>query len=226
MLLVFVEKVFGKALSQVDINQMNNRLLISILLIGLTVLSCSNTSENLSLLSNDATILAFGDSLTYGTGANQDESYPLRLAELTELKVINAGVPGEISRDGLKRLPALLDEYTPDLLILIHGGNDILKKLSRIEQRNNLLTMIELAKTRNIQITLLGVPEPGIFLKSAEIYEEIANETNVPIELSLLPDILGDNSLKSDIAHPNAEGYKQLAEGIFGFLKDNGAISN
>ena len=79
--------------------------------------------------------------------------------------------------------------------------------------------MIELAKTRNIQIAMLGVPEPGIFLKSAEIYEQIANETNIPIELSLLPDILGDNSLKSDIAHPNAKAINKWRKEFLNFLK-------
>ena len=198
--------------------------MLSIFLLSLTLYSCSDSSKNLSLLSSDATILAFGDSLTHGTGANKGEDYPTLLAELTNFKVINAGIPGEISSKGLERLPNLLDQYNPDLLILTHGGNDILKKLSRKEQKSNLLAMIELAKMRNIQIAMLGVPEPGIFLKSAEIYEQIANETNIPIQLSLLPDILGNNSLKSDIAHPNARGYQQIAEGIVEFLEDNGAL--
>ncbi len=203
---------------------MNYKYLLQALLICFVVFSCSNSEYNLSLLPADATILAFGDSLTYGTGANKGEDYPNLLAEMTNIKVINAGVPGEISSNGLDRLPSLLDEHNPDLLILIHGGNDILRKLPKLELNNNLLAMIELAKTRNIQIAMLGVPEPGIFLKSADIYEQIANETNIPIELSLLPDILGDKSLKSDIAHPNAKGYQQMAEGIVELLKDNGAL--
>ena len=190
----------------------------------LVLISCSDSSSNLNLLSGDDTILAFGDSLTYGTGAKQGEDYPTLLSKLTNLSVINAGVPGEISSKGLARLPELLDKYNPKLLILIHGGNDILKKLPRTEQKSNLIEMIALAKEKNIEIAMLGVPEPGIFLKSAEIYEQIAIETNVPIELSLLPDILGDNSLKSDIAHPNQKGYQKMADGIFDFLKDNGAL--
>ncbi|MGH1537772.1 MAG: GDSL-type esterase/lipase family protein [Gammaproteobacteria bacterium] len=197
---------------------------LSILLLSFAIYSCSDSSNNLTLLSSDATILAFGDSLTHGTGANKGEDYPTLLSKLTNISVINAGVPGEISSKGLDRLPSLLDEHNPDLLILIHGGNDILRKLPKLELNNNLLAMIELAKTRNIQIAMLGVPEPGIFLKSADIYEQIANETNIPIELSLLPDILGDKSLKSDIAHPNAKGYQQMAEGIVELLKDNGAL--
>ena len=190
----------------------------------LVLISCSDSSSNLNLLSGDDTILAFGDSLTYGTGAKQGEDYPTLLSKLTNLSVINAGVPGEISSKGLVRLPELLDKHNPKLLILIHGGNDILKKLPRTEQKSNLIEMIALAKEKNIEIAMLGVPEPGIFLKSAEIYEQIAIETNVPIELSLLPDILGDNSLKSDIAHPNQKGYQKMADGIFKFLKDNGAL--
>ncbi|QMU60517.1 MAG: arylesterase [Gammaproteobacteria bacterium] len=197
---------------------------LAILLLVFALFTCSDSSKNLSPLSSDATILAFGDSLTYGTGANKGEDYPALLSKLANITVINAGVPGEISSKGLERLPKILDEHKPDLLILIHGGNDILKKLSRIEQKSNLSAMIESAKTRNIEVAMLGVPEPGIFLKSSELYEEIANETNIPIELSLLPDILGDNSLKSDFAHPNADGYQLLAEGIFEFLEDYDAL--
>jgi lysophospholipase L1-like esterase len=199
-------------------------LMLLIVLLGFTLYSCNDSSNSLSPLSSDATILAFGDSLTHGTGANKGEDYPTLLTKLTNINVINAGVPGEVSSKGLERLPALLDEHNPDLLILIHGGNDILRKLSRNEQKNNLSAMIVLAKTRNIPVVMLGVPEPGIFIKSAEIYEQLANETNIPIELSLLSDILDDNSLKSDIAHPNAQGYQRMATGIFIFLKDNGAL--
>ena len=199
---------------------------LSILLLCFSLFSCSDSSEKLTTLPSQATILAFGDSLTYGIGAKPGEDYPALLAKLTKLAVINAGIPGEISSKGLQRLPILLDEHNPELIVLIHGGNDILKKLSRLEQKNNLLAMIELAKTKGIEIVMLGVPEPGIFLKSADIYEEISNETNIAAEFSILPDILGDNSLKSDIAHPNAKGYQQMAERIFYFLKDNGAIAD
>ncbi len=222
MLLESVEIVFG-----IDKNKIFMKITtLFLLILSLLLYACNDSSSNLSTLSSEDKILAFGDSLTYGTGANKGEDYPTLLSKLANINVINAGVPGEISSEGLVRLPNLLDEHTPDLLILIHGGNDILKKLSRSEQKNNLIAMIELAKARNIEITMLGVPEPGIFLKSAEIYEQVATQTNVPIELSLLPDILSDNSLKSDIAHPNNKGYQKMTEGILEFLEDNGAIKN
>jgi len=198
--------------------------LLSLLLLSFTLFSCSNSSDPLATLSGDATILAFGDSLTFGTGANKDQDYPSRLAKLSNMKVINAGVPGEVSSKGLERLPQLLEQHKPDLLILIHGGNDILRKLSHKNQKNNLLAMIELAKQSNTQIVLFGVPQPGLFLKSAEIYEQLGDETNVPTELTLLPDILGDKSLKADIAHPNAKGYKKMANGIYDFLKEENIL--
>lgn len=200
--------------------------ILLILLFSAAAYSCSDSSKQLATLGTDATILAFGDSLTYGTGAKPGEDYPSILANLSNLSVINAGIPGEISSKGLQRLPDLLNQHNPDLLILIHGGNDILKKLPRLEQKNNLLTMIKLATAKDIEVLMLGVPEPGIFLKSAAIYEEISNETTIAGEFSILPDILGDQSLKSDIAHPNAKGYRQMADKIFEFLKDSGAIKD
>lgn len=201
-----------------------NKVCILALFFSVLIFACSDSPIDQALLASDAKILAFGDSLTFGTGANEGEDYPTRLADLTNMQIINAGIPGEVSSKGLERLPDLLDEHMPDLLILIHGGNDILRKLPREKQKQNLLAMIELAKTRNIQIALFGVPEPGLFLKSAEIYEQLGNETNIPTELSLLPDILGDKSLKSDIAHPNAKGYQKMAEGIYDFLKESGYL--
>lgn len=202
---------------------MNINVLLLVLL-NFTIFSCSNSSDRLATLSSDATILAFGDSLTFGTGADKNAAYPIRLANLTNMKVINAGIPGEVSSKGLERLPQLLKKHKPDLLILIHGGNDILRKLPRENQKNNLLAMIDLAISNNTQVVLFGVPQPGLFLKSAEIYEQIGDQTGIPTELSLLPKILGDKSLKSDIAHPNAKGYQQMADGIYAFLQDTGLM--
>ena len=203
---------------------MNIRIVMLLLFCCLPI-ACSDPNQA-NVLSSEATILAFGDSLTYGTGAQKGEDYPSVLASLTSLKIINAGRPGEVSSEGLQRLPKLLDEHQPDLLILIHGGNDILRKLPRVELKNNLLAMFDEANKRNIPVVGFGVPEPGLFLKSADTYQQLASETDIPLELKLLPNILGDNSLKSDIAHPNAEGYRKMAKGIFAFLQEKHFVDN
>ena len=93
----------------------------ALLLLAIGLGACSDSKPQLPLLSADAVILAFGDSLTFGTGANSEHSYPAELARLTGLTVINAGIPGEVTAQGVRRLPALLDRYKPQLLLLCHG---------------------------------------------------------------------------------------------------------
>lgn len=199
------------------------RLTLIILFVFLS--ACNNTTAVFEKLSQDAIILAFGDSLTYGTGVSQGADYPSILSTLSSHQVINAGIPGEISRDGLERLPELLDEYQPELIILIHGGNDILRKIPRQQTSDKLTQMIQLAKKRNIKVIMLGVPEFGLlFLSSAEIYQKVAEAQNIPIDIETLPEILSDNKLKSDTIHPNEEGYKLMAENIFNLLLETGAL--
>lgn len=196
-------------------------IILSILLLALT--ACTE-SASLARLNEDAVILSFGDSLTHGTGAKQPDSYPSVLASLSGRRVINAGIPGEVSADGLKRLPALLDEHQPALLILCHGGNDILRKKDMNTMGENVRAMIALAKERNIPVVLLGVPQPSIFLSSAEIYREIADSTGVLFIEDIIADVLGDKGLKSDTVHPNGEGYRRIAEHVYATLRDAGAF--
>lgn len=187
--------------------------------------ACNNTQPVFTKLSTNATILAFGDSLTYGTGATKADSYPAILSELSSRQVINAGIPGEISQDGLARLPSLLDEIQPELLILIHGGNDILRKHPLEKTAENLKQMILAANHRNIRVIMLGVPKPGLFLmSSAEIYQQVADEHQTPIDVETLPNILGSNQLKSDAIHPNRDGYRVMAENIYSLLVNTGAL--
>ena len=190
----------------------------------LIISGCGEKTSSLSSLSNDSVILAFGDSLTYGYNVSKTESYPVVLETLTGLKVINAGIPGEISKQGLKRLPNVLDEYHPQLMILCHGGNDLLRKMDMKDMESNIRSMIQLSLDRGIPVILLGVPKPGLFLSSFDIYEKIATSTGIIFIEDLIPDILGDKSLKSDSIHPNKEGYYFMAEEIYKILMDNGAI--
>jgi len=169
-------------------------------------------------------VLAFGDSLTYGTGAPRGESYPDLLSESINRQVVNAGRPGEISRDGVARLPELLDTHAPALLILCHGGNDILRKLNSSETKANLERMIEMAQRRGAEVVLIGVPKPGLLLGDADIYPQVAAEYSLPYDGEILADILSDRELKSDTIHPNADGYRRLAEAIHRLLQRSGAI--
>ena len=194
-----------------------------LLVLSLSLSACSDEPK-LEPIIEDATILAFGDSLTYGTGTSRDKAYPAVLETLINRKVINAGVPGEITREGLLRLPQLLSRHQPDLLILCHGGNDILRKLDMVIAKNNIQQMIDLAREQQIQVILIAVPEFGLFLDPAPIYQEIAEENNLPILLDALSDILSSSRLKSDHIHPNSIGYQQLAENISDMLVRSKAV--
>lgn len=198
---------------------------IFLLTLFLILTACSDSEKVFTPLAEDAVILAFGDSLTYGTGVSKDKSYPTILEQLSGRKVVNEGISGEITATGLQRLPHLLDEIQPELLILIHGGNDILRKIDREKTAANLTQMIAEAKQRDIKVVMLGVPKFGLlFLESAAIYQQVAELEQVPIDLKTLPDILTSKSLKSDAVHPNAEGYKVMAENIFELLQQSGAL--
>jgi lysophospholipase L1-like esterase len=179
---------------------------------------CRERPPQLRSLTENATILAFGDSLTHGTGADANESYPFRLEQLIRRPVINAGVPGEVTSEGLVRLPQLLDRYRPALLILCHGGNDLLRRTGEEQAANNLRTMIRLARERGVDVVLIGVPKPDLSLAPPVFYASIAREFTSPYDGDTLAGVLSDRSRKSDYIHPNALGYQQLAEAVHDLL--------
>ena len=204
------------------INFGKHSFLLSIVI--LIASGCGEKNSSLSPLSSSSVILAYGDSLTYGYNVKRSESYPAKLEVLTGISVINSGVSGEVSAQGLKRLPKVLDEHHPQLLILCHGGNDLLRKMDLEEMESNIRSMIQLSLDRDIPVILLGVPKPGIFLSSFDVYKKIANSMNIIFIEDLISDVLGDKSLKSDSIHPNKKGYNVMAEEIYSLLLDKDAI--
>ena len=197
--------------------------LLAAWILCLVLAGCTPPPE-LEPLAADAVVLAFGDSLTFGTGAGPGESYPEVLSGLIGRTVVNAGVPGEVSTDGLLRLPALLDREQPALLLLCHGGNDQLQRLDPARLADNLRAMIREAHDRNIAVVLIAVPAPGLSLRPLPLYAGIADEFGLAADLETVADILGDRALKSDYIHPNAAGYRRLALAVADLLRAAGAV--
>ncbi len=194
------------------------------LLVCLLFLQACSDSISLIPIPRDGVILAFGDSLTVGVGTSDTYSYPTVLAELTARKVVGAGVSGEETTQGLARLPKVIDEVNPNLLILLEGGNDILRNKSMRNTKQNLAAMIELAQTRKVQVVLIGVPEKKIFSDVAPLYKELAEQYGLVFADDLLSGLLRDNEYKFDAVHLNQQGYRVMAESIHQLLVEHGAL--
>jgi len=190
----------------------------------LLLFACSDAPPPLPRLGADDVVLAFGDSITYGSGAGPEESYPKVLAQLIGRHVVGAGVPGEITAKGVQRLPGVLDEVQPKILLLCLGGNDMLRKVEPVATESNLRTMVRMARDRGIAVVLIAVPKPALFGGNASFYQAIAREDDLHLESKSLKDILYDNEFKADPIHPNAKGYRRLAEAIAELLRKAGAV--
>lgn len=173
-------------------------------------------------------MLALGDSITHGTGAPDGASYPAELARLTGWQVVNAGVPGDTAAQVLARLPALLAEHRPALVILGAGGNDFLRRLPEDEVEASLRRAVGLARDAGAQVVLVGVPRPtvaarlGAGLEDHPLYERLASDMGVPLHVGGWARVLGDANLRSDAIHANAAGYRAFAAGLAARLREAG----
>ncbi|MCK5826627.1 MAG: arylesterase [Desulfuromusa sp.] len=195
-----------------------------VLLVFLLLAACDSKQEGLTQLRPNDMILTFGDSLTSGVGTRPELSYPRQLGTLLGRTVINAGIPGETSAEGLTRLPGVLDRVEPELLVLCHGGNDILQKLGRDQLRANLQGMVAEAKQRGIAVVMIAVPQLGLGLQDVPLYQNLADELKIPLVSEALRKLLTEQQYKSDPVHLNAQGYRKLAEAVADVLAANGAL--
>ncbi len=198
--------------------------LLLALLLAICLAGCGGKTPRLDKLGTTDVIVAFGDSLTYGTGAKAEESYPAVLEQLIGRTVVRAGVPGEVTAGGLSRLPGVLDEHRPRLVIVCLGGNDMLRKGLPADIEANLREILKIIKVRGADAVLVGVPAPGLITSAPKFYEKLAQEFGIPYESKIVTSVLYRPELKSDYIHPNAAGYRQMAEALAGLLRDAGAL--
>jgi len=194
------------------------------LLIIVACAACGPKVPPLPKLSAQDVVLAFGDSLTYGTGAAEHESYPAVLQQLIGRQVVRAGVPGEVSAQGLERLDEVLEEVKPRIVIVCLGGNDLLRKIPDAQIAANLRAILRAVKAKGAAAVLVGVPRPQLLSAPPGFYAEIAREFGVPYEGAAVKDVLYSPKLKSDPIHPNAAGYRVMAEAIGKVLHQAGAL--
>lgn len=198
--------------------------LLLVAMMAVWLAGCGEKVPPVAKLASTDVVLAFGDSLTYGTGARAEDSYPVVLGQLIGRTVVRSGVPGEQTAGGLERLPEVLDEHKPRLVIVCLGGNDMLRKGTPANIEANLREILKLIKSRGLDVMLIGVPTPTLIANPPEFYSKLAKEFAIPYEGDIITSVLYKSDLKSDPIHPNAAGYRKMAEAVAKRLRDAGAI--
>jgi acyl-CoA thioesterase I len=176
-------------------------------------------------LPKEATLLCLGDSLTFGYGAAAGTSYPQQLELLTGHVTQNAGINGDTAAGALARLPALLQENTPGLVLVSIGGNDFLRNMPLDQTRAALKSIVQ-TTAASTQVVLIAQPKPVMLsaamgsLNDHEVYAEVAGETGTPLFAGGWSYVLSRSELRSDQIHANAAGYKVFAERLATWLRD------
>lgn len=199
---------------------------LSLILIGLAVLAIavwfvfSRPAPITNLDSAGTDIVAFGDSLIEGVGAAEGMALPDQLSRKWGRPVINAGVAGETTRDGLARIDETFEDLHPRIVILSLGGNDFLKKIPRDETGQNLGRLIEKIQARGAMVVLLGVRSGIIGGGFDDEFEALAERYGTLYVEDILSGIFGDSRYMSDPVHPNSQGYGMIADRIVEELAD------
>jgi acyl-CoA thioesterase I len=172
------------------------------------------------------TVLALGDSLTYGTGATPETSYPVFLAATTGWTIVNGGVPGDTAQQGCERMPALVAQHRPALILMFLGGNDILRRRPASALTDGLAECVRTAKADGIPIVLLAVPTFGITgFDDAPLFEAFAEARKIPWLSPGLGKLLRDDALRADAIHLNADGYRRLSANVASELRRLGYLA-
>jgi len=157
-------------------------------------------------------IICFGDSLTYGTGASRDKSYPAQLSDMIGQPVINAGIPGDTTTRALERLEEDVLSQSPRIVLITLGGNDLKNGVRKDVAFRNLKTIIEAIQAEGGLVILGGVKFIILDKGYGEMYKKLTKETDIILVPNILKGLIGKDKYMSDPIHPNGQGYTIMAE--------------
>jgi len=164
-------------------------------------------------------IVCFGDSLTYGTGAPRDKSYPAQLAAIIGRPVINSGIPGDTTARALQRLERDVLLKAPRIVLITLGGNDLKNGVDKKIAFKNLKTIVETIQARSALVVIGGIKLPFWDRGYDEEYEKLAAETGALLVPDILGGLMGNGELMYDTIHPNENGYKIMAQKFYTVIK-------
>jgi len=185
------------------------------IVIAFIALSGCAKREIKNLDSKGTNIICFGDSITFGYGANPGEDYPSLLSKMTRIPVINAGIDGDTTVEAIKRIKSDALDRNPLLVIVEFGGNDFLRKIPQDVTISNIKEMVERIQAQGAMVAIVDM-SAGIFLQEyRRAFADLTQEKSAIFIPSVLSGIITNPSLKSDFIHPNADGYKMIAQRIY-----------
>jgi acyl-CoA thioesterase I len=167
-------------------------------------------------LTAGASVLAFGDSLVFGTGADPESAWPARLARASGWRVTNAGRPGATTETGVQTLDGALAEVSPKAVLLGLGGNDFLRGLDPSRTEANLVDLVTRCKAGGARVLLIAVPRPSVFAAAARslsdhpVFETVGKRSDTPVLAGAWSDVLSTPSLRADPIHANSQGYERF----------------
>jgi acyl-CoA hydrolase len=206
------------------------RILLLVAAVALSA-ACGDKATREQSLPPGSVVVALGDSLTAGAGVAREQAWPDLLASRTGWEIVNAGVNGDTSSGALGRLPALLEEHEPVLVLVALGGNDMLRRIPQEQTVANLGKVLDMVRAHGAKPVLLATPKPSVAgavfqsLSAADFYRSVAEAHQVPLIEDAIAEVLSDPAMKGDPLHPNAAGHTQLAQKIFDALKSIGHAS-
>ncbi|CAH0293496.1 Esterase TesA [Pseudomonas sp. Bi70] len=176
------------------------------------------------------TVLVVGDSISAAFGMDTQQGWVHLLDERMrqegfEHRVVNASISGDTSAGGAARLPALLTEHQPQLVIVELGGNDGLRGLPPGQLQQNLASMIDASRGAGAKVLLLGMRIPPNYGERyttafAKVFDDVAADKNVPLVPFLLEGVGGvDKLMQDDGVHPAVKAQPQLLENVWPTLK-------
>ena len=166
-----------------------------------------------------ATIVAFGDSLTYGKGAPRNQTYPAVLTELTGKRVINLGVNGDTGAAAPRRLAQVM-EHKPYMVLIEFGGNDFMRSVPFEQTIASVSRIVDEVQAAGAIAVIVDTGGYYGMRKYSKAYKKLAKEKGAVFVSGILDGVFGQHALMSDQVHPNAAGYKIVAERVYEEIKD------
>ena len=179
----------------------------------------TSTHQDFSNGSAGERIVCFGDSLTFGTGASSGKDYPSQLSKMISRPVVNAGVPGDTTASALKRLERDVLSYSPDIVLITLGGNDLKNGVASDTAFDYLKMIVDSIQSQGARVIIGGLSIPFRDRGYGKGFNKLAAETGATLIPNILEGIMGNRKLMSDPIHPNDAGYKIMAQRFYEVMR-------